>query len=168
MDCIDVGHDYFLIKFELQADLESVLRGGPWFVRSQFLAIRQWEPGFIASSATFPSVAVWVRLLELPIEYYEPIMLRKIGQSIGPMLRIVAHKVSSLRGRLARLCIQVNLEKPLIRKVMVGKLAIKVQYKGINSLCFACGRIGHQKEACPTLIMHVDIQVPQEMTSLPS
>ena len=70
-------------------------------------------------------------------------MLRKIGQSIGPMLRIVAHKVSSLRGRLARLCIQVNLEKPLIRKVMVGKLAIKVQYEGINSLCFACGRIGH-------------------------
>ena len=41
MDCIDVGHDYFLIKFELQADLESVLRGGPWFVGSQFLAITQ-------------------------------------------------------------------------------------------------------------------------------
>ena len=65
---------------------------------SQFLAIRQWEPDFIASSATFPSVAVWVRLPELPIEYYELIMLRKIDQSIGPTLRIDAHKVSSLRG----------------------------------------------------------------------
>jgi len=70
--------------------------------------------------------------------------------------------VSSSRGRFARLCIQVNLEKPLLRKVMVGKLAIKVQYEGINSLCFACGRIGHQKEACPALIKHADIQVPQE------
>ncbi|KAL0010528.1 hypothetical protein SO802_005636 [Lithocarpus litseifolius] len=58
MDCIDVGHDYFLIRFELQGDLESVLRGGPWIVGSQFLAIRQWEPDFIASSATFSSVAV--------------------------------------------------------------------------------------------------------------
>lgn len=56
----------------------------------------------------------------------------------------------------------MNLEKPLFRKVMVGKLAIKVQYEGINSTCKACGRIGHQKEACPTLIMHVDMQVPQE------
>ena len=91
MDCIDVRHDYFLIRFELQANLETVLRGGPWFVGSQFLAIRQWEPDFIASSATFSSAAVWVRLPELPIEYYKPIMLRKIGQSIGPVLRIDAY-----------------------------------------------------------------------------
>ncbi|KAL0010005.1 hypothetical protein SO802_005113 [Lithocarpus litseifolius] len=92
-----------------------------------------------------------VRFPELPIEYYEPTILRKIGQSIGPVLRIDAHTISSSRGRCARLCIQVNLERPLIRKVMVGKLAIKVQYEGINSLCFACGRIGHLQEAYPAL-----------------
>lgn len=40
IDCIDVGHDYFLIRFKLQADLESILKGGRWFVGSQFLAIR--------------------------------------------------------------------------------------------------------------------------------
>lgn len=32
MDCIDIGNDFFLIKFELQSDLEVVLKGGPWFV----------------------------------------------------------------------------------------------------------------------------------------
>lgn len=107
-------------------------------------------------------MAVWVRLPELPIKYYKPIMLRKMGQSIGPVLRIGAHTVSSSRGRFTRLCIQVNLEKPFIRKVMVRKLATKVQYEGINSLCFACGRIGHQKEACPALIKHASNQVSQE------
>ena len=140
MDYIDVGHDYFLIRFELQADLELVLRGGPWFLGSQFLAIRQWKPDFIVFSATFSFVAVWVRLPKLPIEYYDPIMLRKIGQSTEPVLRIDAHTVSSSKGRFARLCIQVNLEKPLIRKVMVGKLAIKVQYEGINSLSHIMSR----------------------------
>lgn len=40
IDCIDVGHDYFLIRFKLQAYLESILKGGRWFVGSQFLAIR--------------------------------------------------------------------------------------------------------------------------------
>jgi hypothetical protein len=29
MDCIDIGHDYNLIKFERQADLDNVLKGGP-------------------------------------------------------------------------------------------------------------------------------------------
>jgi hypothetical protein len=29
MDCIDIGHDYYLIKFECQADLNNVLKGGP-------------------------------------------------------------------------------------------------------------------------------------------
>jgi hypothetical protein len=46
MDCIDIGHDYFLLKFELQSDLDNVLKGGPWFVGQHFLAIRQWEPDF--------------------------------------------------------------------------------------------------------------------------
>ena len=44
-----------------------------------FLAIRQWEPEFKVSSATLSSVAVWIRLPELPIEFYEINVLLKIG-----------------------------------------------------------------------------------------
>lgn len=32
MDCIDLGNDFFLIKFELHSNLEVVLKGDPWFV----------------------------------------------------------------------------------------------------------------------------------------
>ena len=48
--------------------------------------------------------------------------------------------------------IQVNLEKPLIKKVYLGKLEQSVLYEGINTLCFACGRIRHKREACPYVI----------------
>ena len=40
MDCIDLGFDYFLTKFELKEDVDSILKGGPWFVGRNFLAIR--------------------------------------------------------------------------------------------------------------------------------
>lgn len=40
----------------------------------------------------------------------------------------------------------------MIRTVYLGKLAQSGQYKGINSLCFACGRIGHKLELCPYII----------------
>lgn len=71
MDCIGLGFDYFLIKFELSEDVDNILKGGPWFIGQHFLAIRQWEPEFKASSAMFSSIVVWIRLLKLPIEFYE-------------------------------------------------------------------------------------------------
>ena len=63
-------------------------KGGPWFVVGHYLSIRSWEPNFKPSSACVSLVAVWVRLLKLPIEYYEPLVLQDIGQAIGPILRI--------------------------------------------------------------------------------
>ena len=98
IDCVDIGHDFFLIKFELQIDLDEVLKKGPWFVGQQFLAIRQWEPKFKASKATCSSIAVWIRLPELPIEFYYPIMLKNVGSTIGPMLRIDSHTFNGARG----------------------------------------------------------------------
>ncbi|GKV40954.1 hypothetical protein SLEP1_g48538 [Rubroshorea leprosula] len=40
MDCIDLGLDFFLIRFHEKEDLNRVLHGGPWFVGPHFLTIR--------------------------------------------------------------------------------------------------------------------------------
>ena len=122
MDCIDFGFDYFLTKFELKEDVDSILKGGPWFVGRNFLAIRQWELEFKAFIATFSSIAMWVRFPELPIEFYEHNALLKIGRAFGPVLCIDAHTANGARGRFARMCIQVNLDKPLVRSFYLGKL----------------------------------------------
>ena len=58
----------------------------------------------------------------MPIEFYEPNALLKIGKAIGLILRIDSHTANGERGRFARLCIEVNLDKPLVRKLYLGKL----------------------------------------------
>ena len=59
------------------------------------------------------------------------------------------------RGKFARLCIQVDVDKPLITTVMIGKLQQTVTYEGIHNLFFECGRMGHKREACPYVIRPV-------------
>ncbi|KAK9986765.1 hypothetical protein SO802_031716 [Lithocarpus litseifolius] len=102
MDCVNLGKDFFLIKFRSTEDYNKVLRGGPWFVGEHFLAIRPWEPYFKASEAKLSSVAVWVRLLELPIEFYDRVVLKDISEAIRPMLYIDAYTATESRGSYAR------------------------------------------------------------------
>ena len=152
LDCVDLGKDYFLIRFGLVEDYDNVIKGGPWFVGGHFLTIRAWEPNFRPSNATCNLVAMWLRLPELPFEFYDPGVLKEIGSAIGPVLRVDLHTATEARGRYAQICVQVDLSKPLIRSILLEGTIQEIQYEGINTLCFSCGRVGHRKEGCPYFV----------------
>ena len=147
MDHVNLGKDYFLIRFH-SPDYDNVLKGGPWFVGEHFLAIKPWEPYFRASGDNLTSVAIWVRFSELPIEFYDLEVLKEIGSAIGPVLRIDSYTANGSRGSYARLCIQVDIDRPLIKSIRIGSMVQQVLYEGISSLCFCCGRLGHKQENC--------------------
>ena len=92
---------------------------------------------------------MWIHLPELPIEYYKPSVLRELGQAIGPVLRVDTHTTTESRGRFDRIYVQINFEKPLIKLIWIGDIKQLVLYKGINALCFSCGRVGHKVQSCP-------------------
>ncbi|GKV23781.1 hypothetical protein SLEP1_g33477 [Rubroshorea leprosula] len=112
MDCIDLGLDFFLIRFHEKEDLNRVLHGGPWFVDPHFLTIRKWEPSFDPAKATFTTTAIWARLPRLPIECYDVQILQRIGNMLGTPLRLDAHTTHQSRGQYARICVQVDLDEP--------------------------------------------------------
>lgn len=65
------------------------------------------------------------------------------------MLRVDTHTAAKSRGRFARLYVQISLDKPLIKRLQIGGLEQPVLYEGLSSLCFTCGRVGHNAEVCP-------------------
>ena len=67
-------------------------------------------------------------------------------------MRIDTHTTSESKGRYARLCIQVDVEKPMTTSLIIGGIEQPISYEGIHKLCFSCGRIGHWKDACPFLV----------------
>lgn len=120
MDCLDLSYSVFLVRFCSKEDLDLVLEKGPWFIGDFFLSLKPWETFFKPSTANVSSIAVWVRLNELPIELYEAEVLKQIGESLGKVLRIDAHTAMEARGKYARLCIQVDINKPLINTIIIG------------------------------------------------
>ncbi len=147
--CVDIGMGFFLVKFDSKSGFEEVLKGGPWFIGEHYLSLRPWVPNFRASEASVSSVAIWVKLPELPVEYYHKDSLLKIGSGLGPVLRVDFNTATGTRGRFARICVQLDLEQPLTCIIRVGKLKLAVVYEGIGMLCFHYGRIGHRSEWCP-------------------
>ena len=152
LDCVDLGHVFFLVRLSLKEDYEAILRKGPWFIGENFLSIRPWEPDFRPALAYVTSIAVWVRFNELLIEYYNAEALLHIGKTIGNVLRVDTHTTSEARGRFARICVQIDEYKPLVTTVLIGRFEQPVCYEGIQKLCFDCGRMGHRKESCPYTI----------------
>lgn len=95
----------------------------------------------------FKSV-VWVRLPKLPTEYYDSIILQKIGSTIGRLLRIDACTSSTLRERYARLCVEVSMNKPVKSFVYIKNYKHHIYYEGENFLWTKCGKLGHSQSKC--------------------
>lgn len=153
---IDLGYDFYLVKFTQSIDFMSELERGPWFVGEHYLFVRKWEPEFQAANVNVSSLAAWVRLPELPIEFFHSEILRSIGNKIGCFIKIDTISNVVVRGPFARLCVQLDLDKPLLNQVTIGSFLQRIQYENLPTVCYSCGRIGHTQEQCKSLEMGRD------------
>lgn len=150
LEVIDLGQDIFLLKFHNGDDMERALYGGPWFILNQYLMLTKWKPDFRPSSSTFDKIMVWIRLPELPLDYYEKDALFAIAEKVGKPIKVDYATDTVARGRYARVCIELELSKALVTKVWVAKEWQAVEYENLNMVCFNCGLIGHRKDQCST------------------
>ena len=75
------------------------------------------------------------------MEYYDPLALKDIIRMIGPILRIDAHTTFEIRGKYAHFCVQLDLDKPLLRKLHLGSFKQIIQCEGLNLSCHSCEKL---------------------------
>jgi hypothetical protein len=145
---IDLGGEYFLVYFTNEEDYNHALEDGPWMIYDHYLIAREWSPNFHPSDATIEKAAVWVRIPDLPIEYYDAKVLHYIGDRIGETVKVDRNTIFQKRGKYARVCVEVDLNKPLLAMFELKGKIYKVEYEGLHMLCRSCGKFGHYVEGC--------------------
>ncbi|KAG5575649.1 hypothetical protein H5410_055783 [Solanum commersonii] len=103
---IDLDWDFYIAKFTQQQNMDKAIHGGPWFILGSFLSVKCWESNFAPKESTITHSAIWIRLPQLPNEFYDKSILENIGKKFVSLLKIDACTFATLRGRYARICIK--------------------------------------------------------------
>ncbi|XVF34102.1 hypothetical protein REPUB_Repub18cG0028400 [Reevesia pubescens] len=116
---VDLDNGYYCFHFANEMDYNHVLMEGPWVIANHYLIVRRYNPGFRSEEATINSVAAWIRFPGIPLEYYDNEIINKIGYIIGKTLMIDRTTLVASRGRYARMCMEVDITKPLVPKIFI-------------------------------------------------
>ncbi|KAL4362551.1 hypothetical protein GQ457_04G013570 [Hibiscus cannabinus] len=145
---VDLDNNYCLVRFANAADVSKVLVGGPWVIYGNYLTVQPWSRNFSTDLDHPEKIVVWARLPGLPYRYYPKSMLRYIASVIGRVVKIDYNTSEGKRGRFARLAAVVDLNKPLVPGILIDGIYQRIEYEGLPTICYSCGRYGHTDDGC--------------------
>ncbi|KAG4940585.1 hypothetical protein JHK87_044456 [Glycine soja] len=72
----------------------------------------------------------------------------------SPWLNTLVDKLASIHssGKFVRICVEIELEKPLVSHTYVRSYKLNMEYEGLHSISFRCGRVGHKRDQCSKLM----------------
>lgn len=162
MYVMDLPRQFFMIRFEREEEYMAALTGGPWRAFGSYLTAQAWSPEFDPMKDDIVTTPVWVRLSNIPVNFYHRSILMGIARGLGKPVKVDLTTLNFERARFARVCVEVNLMKPLKGSVMINGERYYVAYEGLTNICSSCGIYGHMVHSCPRVCVE---KVTEEMAS---
>lgn len=86
------------------------------------------------------------------MECWDGETLETIANHLGVLLKIDELTTTLVRSKFARVCIEIDLSKPLSRGFWIGddhhRVFVVVMYERLPTFCYKCGLIGHGSNSC--------------------
>lgn len=95
--------------------------------------MRECHTNFCTNAYAIDHIAVWVRISDLPIEYYDHMVLTFVGTRIWKMIKADKTILSRDRGKYTCMRVQVNLKQPRLAMFSIKGKHYKVEYEGFIS-----------------------------------
>ncbi|KAK5772409.1 hypothetical protein PVK06_048697 [Gossypium arboreum] len=110
------------------------------------------------------TVLTWIRLPNLSGHLDKRKIIEVIGGLIGKVVKLDTQTDNQIRGRYARLAVYINLDRPLTSQVLIASLIQRVEYEALLTVCFECGKYGHVKEMCTSVVLNQNSSDVEKLT----
>ncbi|XP_039123512.1 uncharacterized protein LOC120260138 [Dioscorea cayenensis subsp. rotundata] len=148
----DLPNGFLLIRCSSQTAMQHLLSDGPWTINGIILQLSPWKPYFEPSFTKLTTAAIWIQLHNLPIEFWSGDTLETITNHLGRLLKIDELTLSLTRTKYARVCLELDLSKPLCKGFTARddshRIFTIVLYERLPTFCYSCGVIGHGSNSC--------------------
>jgi hypothetical protein len=143
-----VGDYIFKLEFHKPEEKNRVLEGGLWRHKGDALIIKHYDGCMRPSEVCNTSIALWIRLYDLPQTMIKETFARQLG---GLLERFI--KLDTKYPGYLRVQVDFPLQNALVPQLKVkikgrGLKHIAVRYENIPHFCFMCGRMGHAAMNC--------------------
>ncbi|KAG5630910.1 hypothetical protein H5410_002627 [Solanum commersonii] len=128
------------------------------------MKIKKWSTNFKPESND-TTAPIWITLPNLPWHYYKWDAIFHIAEPIGIPLVWDKATVSKTRPTMAKLRVEIDLAKPILREITVeirdknGFFVQKVEYDTLPAFCCHCKTQGHNDKNCR--ILHPELREEQ-------
>ncbi|CAN1147702.1 hypothetical protein LINPERHAP2_LOCUS16026, partial [Linum perenne] len=151
----------FLVRFEHPDDYHRATFKGPWKIYDYYISVGRWTHDF-NEEEPLKTILTWVRLPRLPIHFFNEIAVTRIGNCIGKTVMLDLATTEGARARYARVCVEVDISKPLHGKYMIENRTFLVEYESLENICTSCGFYGHKSEECTPALAPASVETPKE------
>lgn len=148
---IPQGHNTYLGTFSVIKEKWYALLHGPCRISGHLISVRPWIPRYRASHHLQEAwSSVWIKLNDIPVEFFQNTILVNIGNTIGSFLATdpVTHNLH--KASFARMCVLIDLATDLPSEVVVDGCALPISYEGNLGLCTNCGASDHHRNIYKT------------------
>ena len=151
----EVGNNLFQFKFQLEYELERILRGGPWSFDNQLLMLTRWKTGMSANNVVLEHASLWVQIWRVPFNMMSPSVVREVGNKMGMVENVERRRRMVEQIFFLRVRVALPTSKPLRRGGFLLELDgkrhwVTYKYERMPMFCNYCGVLGHDIHHCPT------------------
>ena len=145
---------FFFFKFQNFQDACIVMERGPWHMANRPLVLKHWQPSLPLAREDVNKVPVWVRLYNVPFEYWTSKGLSFVASAVGCPLHADHITLSRTRLSYARVCVEIDARDELIDdfdfQCSNGTwIKVRAEFEWVPMKCSSCGVFGHTLGSCP-------------------
>jgi hypothetical protein len=126
---VPLGRGYYNFLFEHLDDLSRIWTAVTVSLQPGLLRLSQWTKDFNHNSQAQTHASLWIRLVELPQEYWCERTLKEIASVVGTPISIDGPTCNRGFGHYARILVGIDLSKQVMTTFLLNGRGLPLRWK---------------------------------------